>query len=129
MGLELVERVCHVPVAQVPGRCGTAEHRAVVLLGVGDHGRVLLGEEVAILGDEPVTPKVVAGAAAQLDELFEHAPPARLADAEQHGPSVAGAVSRERMQALVAAPRARGRAGIDLLEVGDHGLHRGTQAV
>ena len=80
---QVVERVGHVAVAQVPRAGAVAEHRAVVLLGVGDDGGVLLGEELLVLGGEAVAAQVVAGRAAQLDELLDHAPPAWLADAEQ----------------------------------------------
>ena len=45
-----VERLGHVAVAQVPGRLGAAEHRAVVLLGVLHEPRVLLGVELLVLG-------------------------------------------------------------------------------
>ena len=84
---------------QEPG--AVAEHRAVVLLGVGDDGGVLLGEEVLVLGGGPVPREVLAGAPAQLHELLEHAPAARLADAEQHGLAVLGSLARVWLQALV----------------------------
>ena len=54
VGHEVVERVGHVPVAEVPGCGGSAEHRAVVLLGVGHHRRVLLRDEVLVLGGRAV---------------------------------------------------------------------------
>ena len=104
---QLVERVGHVTVAQVPGAGVVGEHRAVVLLGVGDHGGVLLGEEVLVLGGEPVAQQVLAGAAAQLDELLDHPPPARLADAEQHRLPVA---RRSRRRRAAGTRSARGRA-------------------
>ena len=110
-----VERVGDVPVAEVPGAGAVREHRAVVLLGVGDHGGVLLGEEVLVLGGDPVAQQVLAGATAQLDELLDHPLAARLADPEQHRLAVGGALARIRLKTFVArtargSPRP-GRAG------------------
>ena len=109
MGDELVERVRHVTVAQVPGRRVAGEHRPVVLLGVGDDGRVLLGEEVVVLGHGAVARQVLAGPPAQLDELLDDPAPAGLARALQHRMPVLAVPARERLQALVAPPGAAGR--------------------
>src|SRR5215471_6968369 len=42
---ESIERFGHVVIANVPCRRAAADHRAVVVLGVLDHERVLLGVE------------------------------------------------------------------------------------
>ena len=126
---ELVERVRHVPVALVPGAGAVAEHRAVVLLGVRHDAAFCSAKKYSSSAASPVAREVLARAAAQLDELLDHSPSARLADAEQHRLAVAGAVARVRLQALVARPCARGRLRVLLVEVVDHGLHRGAKAV
>ena len=51
---QMVEGVGHVPVSQVPGADRVAEHRPVVLLGIADEDRVLLGGEVVVLGQGAV---------------------------------------------------------------------------
>ena len=66
---ERVERAGHVPVAQVPRRHLGPVHLLVVLLGVAHEARVLLGEEVLVLGDPAVAAQVRVGPAAQLDQL------------------------------------------------------------
>jgi len=126
---QMVERVGHVPVALVPGAGAVTEHRAVVLLG-GRHDRgVLLGEEILVLGRHAVAREILAGATAQLHELLDHVPAARLVHAEQHRLAVPRGIAGVRLQALVPRTCAPGRLRILRVEVADHGLHRGAEAV
>jgi len=125
----MVERVSHVAIALVPRARALAEHRAVVLLGVGDDRRVLLGEELLVLGHETVVREVLAGVTTQFHELFDHASPARLAHAQEHRVTVCAAVLRVWMQALIAFTSAAGRLWIVLVEIVDHGVHRCAHAV
>ena len=127
---QVVEGVGHVAVAQVPGGRRVAEHRAVVLLGVGHQRGVLLGEEVLVLGDQR---RRGAGSRPRRrrssTSCCEHVPPARVADPEQDGAAVLGALAAVGLQALVATARPLGRCRVVHVEVGDHGLDRGAQAV
>src|SRR5438552_1771051 len=66
-------------VAQVPRRHLFEKHRAVVLFGVLDQSRILLGIEELILGDATVAPRIFCGPASQLDELADDFVPARFA--------------------------------------------------
>jgi hypothetical protein len=54
MRRQFIERLGHVPVAQVPARDPSAKHCPVVLLGVDNQPRVLLGEEVGIRSGQAV---------------------------------------------------------------------------
>ncbi len=94
---QLIQRVGHVAVAQVPRRRLATEDRAVVLLGVGDDARVLLGDEHLVFADEAVTQQVLAGAAAQLHELLEHSAPTGVAYAQQHRLAVTGTLAAKRL--------------------------------
>ena len=79
--------VRHVGVPQVPGGDVGGEHRPVVLLGVGDQARVLLGVELVVLGGEPVAAQVTDRVAMQLQQLLDHAAPAGLAASQADRPS------------------------------------------
>ena len=129
MGGEMIQRVGHVPVAQVPRPGAIAEHRPVVLLSGGDDLGVAFGVEELILGRDAVVRQDDGRLTAQVDELLKHAPPARLAYTKQHRPAVPRLVGRMRLQARIPLSRARRRVGIDPVQVRDHRLHRGAQAV
>ena len=93
--------VRHVGVPQVPGGDVGGEHRPVVLLGVGDQARVLLGVELVVLGGEPVAAQVTDRVAMQLQQLLDHAAPAGLADPQADRPSVLLALAAEVLEARV----------------------------
>ncbi|MGZ4299223.1 MAG: hypothetical protein ACXVVK_19470 [Solirubrobacteraceae bacterium] len=50
---QLVERVGDVSVAQIPAARLIAEYRALVLLGIRHHRRVLFGTETLVFGARP----------------------------------------------------------------------------
>ena len=126
---QLLERLRHVAVAQVPRRDPAAEHRAVVLLGVHDQPRVLLGVEVLVLGDAAVAARVLAGARCSSMSWLDHLVFARLAEVEASGVAVRLRVLAEVLEARVALARPTRRIRVDLLEIRDDRLHRGVQAV
>src|SRR3989442_6941 len=71
----------------------------------------------------------LGGAALQLDELGDDLVLARLGAAERGRAAVGLAVLAELLEAAVARPGAAGGLGIDLVEVGDHRVDRGVEAV
>ena len=125
MGDELVERLGHVPVAQVPALHPAAEHRPVVLLGVDHEPGVLLGEELPVRVDRPVP----ARHGLKLDELLYRLLLARLRACDAGLVRVDLRIAAELVEARVALPRPLRRLAIDAVEVLDHRLHRPVEAV
>ena len=129
VAVERVERLAHVPVAQVPRGDAALEHRAVILLGVLHQARVLLRLEEFLGGDEPILARVFRGAAPELDELRHDLVLAALVHVERSDISVRLRVLAEMVEAAVAEARALRRRRIDPLEVLEHLLDRGEEAV
>ena len=122
---ELLERLEHMPVAQVPGLGRSVIHDPVIALGRGNEARILRGIEEIF---------TVPGFVEQ--SLFK-----KLAQHRDHGGltfGVAGAehcaaVGRRIMlpgrQAAVPLARDAGSLGIDLVEIFDHGPDGGAHIV
>ena len=129
--IERVERLDHVAVAQVPRRDVAAEHRAVVALGVLHQPRVLLGVEDVVLGERAARSPLLGGAPAQLDRAARPPPPRTAASSPRPvGIAVGLAVLAEVVEAGVAlAARAAAASGSTSVEVAEHRLDRGVQAV
>lgn len=82
MGGQRIERLGHVPVAQVPGDRVSAEHRAVILFGVLHQPRVLLGVEELLGGNPTVAASIFSRSLAQFLELAHRLVLAWLAQPE-----------------------------------------------
>ncbi len=85
--------------------------------------RVLLGEEVLVLGVQAVATRQRGGLATQVDELGDHGALARAMKAHGHRVAVLGALSPDEVEAAVALSRAQGGLRVGLLEVADNRLH------
>ena len=122
---DVLQRVEHVPVAQVPGRRRALVHDAVVVLGRARDAGVLDGIEVglgaAVDVVEPVSEKVL--------QLGEERLIARPLMAGRDGAAIARRVGLPGAQAAVAAARLVRGLGIDLVEVAQDGIDRGVEAV
>jgi hypothetical protein len=118
-----------VPVAEVPAGDAPAKDGAVVLLGVHDKARVLLGEEVAIFRHAAVAAGQLHGAVAQLDELLDRRLLAGLRAAQPRLVGVHLRIAAEVIEAGVALARPPCRLGVDLIEIGDYRLHRRVEAI
>ena len=118
-----------MPVAQVPRRDLLEKHRTVVRFGVLHQAGVLLGVEELVLGHATVAARVLHGPALQLDELADHFLFARFGEAGARDETVDLRVFAEVVEAGIPLPRLPGRLGIDLLEISEHGLHRGVETV
>ena len=68
---ERVQRLRHVAIAQVPRFVAAPEHRPVVLLGVPNEPRVLLGGEERLCRNAAVLSRVLGRPAAQVEELLD----------------------------------------------------------
>ena len=124
-----VEGAGHVLVAEVPrGDLGPV-HLVVVLLGVADQSGVLLGVELLVLGHPTVPSEVQLRSPPQLQELGHHFVLARGGPLVDDRVSVGLALDVDMVEARVAPPCHLGLGGVDLLEVADDRLNRGTQAV
>ena len=126
---ERVEGERHVAVPEVPGAHRRPVHLLVVLLGVAHDESVLLGEELLVLGEPPVSTEIELGASAQLDELGHHLVLAREGATECEGVPVRLAVCSHLVEARVAPAGPGCFVGIDPVEVADHRLHRRAEAV
>ena len=126
---ERVERGGHVAVAEVPRRHLGAVHLLVVLLGVADEARVLLGEEELVLGDPAVAAQVCVRPAAQLDELGDDLVLARDRARVRERVAVRLPSRTDVVEAAVSLAGPACLFGVDAIEVRDDRLHRGAQAV
>jgi hypothetical protein len=122
-----IERLRHVPVAQVPRFVAAAEHRAVVLLGVADQARVLLGGEELLARGIAIDARERRRAALQVHELLDHRLLAGLVASARREPVVLRIAVV--IEARIACSRVPRRCGIHALEVAQHGLDRCVQAV
>ena len=66
---EGVQRLRHVAIAQVPRLVAAPEHRPIVLLGVPNEPRVLLGGEERLYRNAAVLSHVLGRPASQVEEL------------------------------------------------------------
>ncbi len=126
---ERVECGRHVPVAEVPGRDLGPVHLLVVLLGVTNEQRVLLGEEQVVLGDPAVPAEVGVPAATELEELRHDLVLAGQRAFVRECVAVRLTVDAEVVEARVARSGLLGFGRIHAVEVRDHRFHRGAQAV
>ena len=124
-----VERIRHVPVAQVPGGHLIEEHRAVVGLGVRDHAGVLLGIEELVVGHRAAAPRVIGRPAPQFDQLADDLLLARLGQVQVRHEAIDLGLLTEAVETGVAFARLFGRFRVDLLEIMQHSFHRRVQAV
>ena len=129
MGHERVQRIGHVGVSQVPRRDAPLKHGAVILLGVEDEARVLLGLEIIVLRHPSVPGGVLGGAAAELHELRHHLLFAGLAESESRRIAVGLHVLPEMVEAGVALPGPPRGGGVHGVEVTEDRLHGGVQAI
>jgi hypothetical protein len=91
---------------------------------------VLLRVERLVFSEQPVAPRVRQRVALELDQLFDCLALTGWSGAERRGKSVGLAVvGRPVVEARVTPARPVRRHGIDLVEVGDHLVHRPMQTV
>ncbi len=126
---QCIERLGHVPVPEVPGGDLAPVHRPVVVLGIAHQPRILLGVEVVVLRDPAVAHGIFGRMAAEVDKLGDHLVLASLAQLERGGKAIGLGVVAVEVKAGVAVARALGRLGVDLVQIGNHGRHRGVQAI
>ena len=62
----------HVPVAEIPGLDITAQHRAVVVFGIGNDCGILLGTEVGFCGMVTIEPEPCAFFTTQIGKSCHH---------------------------------------------------------
>ena len=116
-------------IASVPGFHAATKHRTVIFFGVFHEPSVLLGEEEFVVGDAAVAARVRNGTLLQLDQLPEHFFLAGFGEAERCSIAVRLRVLAEMIEARVAVARPPGCVRVDLVQISQHGLHRGMQAV
>ena len=124
-----VERLGHVAVAQVPRRDLFEEHRPVIRLGILHQPRVLDGIEEVVVGEAAVALGGVGGTTEQVLELVDDLVLAPLGQASARQQAIGPDVLGELVEAGVARAGPPGRLGVDLLEVPEHGGHRGAETV
>src|SRR5207248_9159930 len=115
----------HMPIAQIPAFARAAVHDAVILFGGAHDARVLrrVEERVAVLM------QIVEAMREQLVQLLDRLILAWVLLAVRDGPAISGRLILPRSQAAIALARAPGRRGIDLVEIAQYRLDRGTEAV
>ena len=126
---ELLERLAHVRVAQVPRRHRAAVHLPVVVLGVEHQPGVLLGEEVVVLREPPVLRQQLLPALAQVEQLLHDLLLARGRVVHRHRMAVVLALALEQVEAGVPLARVLGRVRLVPLQVVDDRVHRRAHAV
>src|SRR5690606_27070983 len=83
MSHKRIDRLGHMPIAQVPRRDASTEHRAVVGLGITCQARILLGEEELVLRYTTVPVGEVAGPPLELHQLTDGFVLTRLGDTQR----------------------------------------------
>src|SRR6202023_3564236 len=124
-----LEGLDHMAVAQVPRRHFAKKHRPVIFFGVLDHARILLGVKELLLRDASIALRVLGGTAAQLDELADDLVFARSVEVAGGDETIDLRVRTEMVEAGITSPGPPCRVRVDLLEILQHGLHRGMEAV
>ncbi len=124
-----LERLDHMAVAQVPRRHFAEKHRPVIFFGVLDHARILLGVKELLLRDASIALRVLGGTAAQLDELADDLVFAGSVEVAGGDETIDLRVRTEMVEAGITSPGPPCRVRVDLLEILQHGLHRGMEAV
>ncbi len=127
---ELLERLGHVAVAQVPALRPAAERGAVVALGIDHQARVLLRVEPTVVLLEPAfAERLARGQLAELHELLDGRPLARLDAADACLVGVDLRIAAEVVEARVALAGALGGLRVDVVEIVEDGLDGGVEAV
>src|SRR5437763_492792 len=123
-GRDRLQRLRHVPVAQVPGGDPGTEHRAVVHLSVAREPRVLLRREQVGLQRTGTAPL-------KLDELFHRLLLAGLhgAEARRLAVALAAVPGPRHLEAGVPIPGALSGRRVVALEILHHRVHRRVEAV
>src|SRR3954454_7166487 len=104
-------------VAQIPGLIAAFEHRPIVLLGIPDQPRVLLGNEVLISSNSTVAARVLSGSTTQIDQLRHDVVFTRARGPDRRSICVGLCVFCEILEAAVSVARPLRGGRIDLPEI------------
>src|SRR3954471_22025456 len=105
-------------VAQIPGLIAPFEHCPVVLLGIPDQSRVLLGKEVLISSNSTVSGRVLSSSTTQIDQLRHDVVFTRARGSDRRSICVGLSVLCEILEAAVSVARPLRGGRIDPPEVG-----------
>ena len=129
VGHEGEEGIHHVPVAEVPRLHISPQHRAVVILRIGDHHGVLLGVKKIILRLFAVELQVGAFFSAKLGEGGNDFLLAAVGDPCAGEKPISPRVSTEMLEAGIPLSKAVSRGGVMFFKIPEHLLDRFVQAV
>ncbi len=119
---KIFERVEHMPVAQVPGRCSPMEHQSVILLRRAHDAGVLHGVEPVLA----ILQSVGRAVRQKLTQLRHHGILPKIALSAQNGASIGGRLILPGRQTPIAIPRKRRRGRIDAIKIDQHRGHGGA---
>ena len=112
-------------VAQVPRHGVAVIHDAVILLGRRDDARILLGGEEGLA----ILHEIVEPLVQEIEQRVGDRPLAKGIAARQRHAAVADGLGAPRREAAIALARDARGLGIDLVEISEHGLDGGAEAV
>src|SRR6266511_3333435 len=123
------ERFHHVSVALVPGGEFTAEHIAIVLLGVANDECVLFGAKVGIRCHLSVALQIFHRLQAQSDQFLQDLLFTAGSYARRGSPAVSFRLFSKMIETTIMTTGSMRRFWIDFAQIIQHGLDRGVQAV
>src|SRR5437870_10122979 len=112
-----LNRLDHVPIAQIPRRGATAKHRAVILLGVFHEPCVLLGKEKFVRRALAIATQKLCGLLLYLDQLVDNFVFARFDNSGGGSVTIFLRFLTEVFEARITASRAPRRVGIHFLQI------------
>ena len=118
-----------MPVAEIPGLDISAEHRAVVVFGIGNDCGILLGAEVGICGAAAIESEPCSFFTTQIGKSCDHLVFAAFRNACAGEESVSLGIAAEVVEARVAVCKCSRHCGIGFTQVFEDCLHRLVEAV